>query len=541
MKPRRSLLSALLALSMAVPWTMAEAPAARAATPPESDIPGIPLPAPVVSGLLGGPIYDVVYRIDVPAGYVLLAGLAGTAGTDFDLYLFAADATTVLSNTGLLTKSTGPTSSEHVSWPTTIGGTFYLDLNGASNVEGTYTLSVQVVPDSTPPVASLHVAGSATVVNTTSVTLQLAGFDDLSGVTEMSLSNDDLNWSAPAPLQNQFTWMIPAGDGLKTVWAKVMNGVGLWSQPVSVNVTLDTTGPTVSSFSPEDRAVLTTPRPTISVVFSEPIDDSTWMNLGLILQSSTGGIVPGSYLYYPTTRTGTFTPASDLQAGYVYIAAVGDVRDLAGNKVSGAPSWTFSYLPTSSVTASLTPRVSVVGTSVTLSGTATLPPGASLQLESRARAATDYSPVEQIVSSNGKYSLTLIPSENTNYRVSYAGSAVASPASAEAAAIVRRTVSLTNVTATTRHTARIGRPVTLQAQVAPAGITTVSFRLYRYDTARRRWVYAGSHGRKTTADGTASLTWTPSSTGSWYWRVVVYPTPEFANNISPVYRYSVSR
>ena len=150
-------------------------------------------------------------------------------------------------------------------------------------------------------------------------------------------------------------------------------------------------------------------------------------------------------------------------------------------------------------------------------------------------------PIGTIVPSGGRYSLTLVPPMNTDYRVSYSGSAVASAASADAAAIVRRTVSLPGLSASTRQAARVGRPVTLRAQIAPAGVATVSFRLYRYDASRRHWVYAGSYGRSSQADGTASLTWTPRAVGSFYWRVVVYPTPEFANNISPVYRYTVSR
>ena len=541
MTARRLWLPALLALAMAVPWTVISAPGARAATPPESDIPGIPLPSSVVSGLLGGPIYDVVYRIDVPAGYVLVAGLTGTPGTDFDLYLFAANATTVVSNTGLLTKSTGPTSSEHISWPTPIGGTYYLDLNGASNVEGTYTLSVQVVPDPTPPAASLHLANGVAEVNSTTVQLLLAGFDDLSGVTEMSLSNDGVNWSAPAPIQTQVAWEIPAGDGPKTVWAKVMNGVGLWSQPVSVTVTLDTTSPTVVSVSPPAATAAATARPVISVVFSKPIDPSSWQSLGLIVQSASGEILPGAYLYYPATRTGTFTPSADLLPGYAYIVSIGAVVDLAGNKVAPTASWTLSYVPRSAVTAAVLPRVSVTGTRVTLSGTASLPAGAQLQLEAKEGSAADFTPVGSITPSGGRYALTLTPAMNTRYRVSYAASAVATAASAEAVALVRRTVVLTGVSASVAHSARVGRAVTLRAQVGPAGSVSVSFRLYRYDAARRRWVYAGSYGRTTSPAGQASLTWTPKAAGRWYWRVVVGSTTAFANNISPVYRYPVSR
>jgi hypothetical protein len=541
MRTPRSVGSVLLSLALVLPGALSLAREARAAVPPESDIPGIALPGAVVTGQLGGPIYDVVYRVIVPAGYVLVAGLTGSTGTDFDLYLYDSSATTVLGTAGLLTKSIGPVSSEQVSWPTRIGGTFYLDLNGASDVQGMYTLSVQVVPDPTPPEAVLLVAGGLSKVSTPTVALQIAGFDDLSGVTEMSLSNDGLNYLPPVPLVTQFDWTLSAGDGLKTIWARVINGVGLASWPVSASVVLDQANPTVLAATPGDGAIVTTARPTISVVFSEPMEASSWTNLGLIVQSVAGGIVPGAYAYYPSIRTGTFTPSVGLSPGYAYFATVGDVRDLAGNRVAGSGSWTLKYLQPASVAVAASQRVVMVGSSVTLSGSASIPASESLLLEARQGGALEYAPVGPIVPSGGSYSMTLTPVMNTYYRVSFPGSATVSPASAEVRVIVRRSVSLLGTGPTTTRTANVGRPVTITAQVTPAGVTTVSFQRYRYDTRRGRWVYAGSNGRSTTEDGQASLTWTPPSAGRWYVRVAVLPSPEFANNISAVYRYTVSR
>ncbi|MBA3876452.1 MAG: hypothetical protein C0498_05875 [Anaerolinea sp.] len=539
MRIRRFVASALLSLVLSIPGVLFSVDGARAANPPESDIPGIALPGAVVSGQLGGPIYDVVYQVQVPAGYVLVAGLSGTSGTDFDLYLFDSSATTVVGTTGLLTKSIGPASNEALSWPTRIGGTFYLDLNGATDVQGTYTLSVQVVPDPTPPSAVVLVAGGLTRVNTPQVSLVLAGFDDLSGVTEMSLSYDGLNYLPPEPLLAQFSWTLSDGDGLKRIWVRVVNGVGLYSSPVSTSVVLDTVGPTVTAVTPADGTTVTTARPTISVQFSEPIAETTWASLGLVVQSAVGGIVPGAYAYYPSIRTGTFVPSVDLVPGYAYFLTVGDVRDPAGNRVT-APSWTLRYLRPASVTAAASPSVVVFGSSVTLGGSVTLPAGESLQLEAREGGATAYAPVGPIVPSGGRYGLTLTPAMNTSYRVRYAGSPTTIAASAEVRVLVRRGVSLLGSGPSMTRTATAGRPVTITAQVSPAGVTTVSFRLYRYDASRGRYVYAGSFGRSTGTDGRASLTWTPSA-GRWYWRVAVPSTAEFANNISPTYRYSVSR
>ena len=86
------------------------------------------------------------------------------------------------------------------------------------------------------------------------------------------------------------------GDGTKTIWVRVVNGVGLLSAPVSASVVFDTTGPTATLAAPADGATVTTARPVISVQFNEPIVESSWKNLGLVVQAAQGGIVPGSYL-----------------------------------------------------------------------------------------------------------------------------------------------------------------------------------------------------------------------------------------------------
>jgi hypothetical protein len=81
--------------------------------------------------------------------------------------------------------------------------------------------------------------------------------------------------------------------------------------------------------------------------------------------------------------------------------------------------------------------------------------------------------------------------------------------------------------------------VTLTAQVGPTGpAATVSFRLYRYDAARRAYVYYRSFGRTTDANGRATLVWTPTA-GRYYWRVSALSSAEFASNMSPVYRWTV--
>jgi hypothetical protein len=533
----RSRLGALAMILGLLTSSLTAQPASAADT--TSDIPGVPLPAPVVSGALGGPIYDVVYRLTVPPGRVILAGLTGTAGTDFDLYLFDASATSVVSDAGLLTKSIGLTSDEELSWVSRFGGTYYLDLNGATDVEGTYRLSVQIVPDQSPPTAKLLIVGGATRVNTQQITLQLITFDDLSGVTEMSLSADGVNYLPPVPLQNLIPWILPEGDGLKHVWVRVYNGTGLVSAPASVTVELDTAAPTVATIDPPTDSVVGVARPTIAVRFDEAMDPATWTSTGLVVQAPSGGIVPGTYAYYPSIATGTFTPSADLALGLTYLVTVGDVRDVAGNRVGITGSWTLKRLAPTSVSLVPSATVLVYGDTVGLTGTADVPSGEPVALEARLGGATDFTVVDEIVPQDGRLDISLVPSSNTTYRATYAGSATASRSnSSEIRVLVRRKVVLQGPGPATTRSATAGQPVTLTAQLSPGGVATVSFRLYRFDPALRTYRYAGSFGRKSDASGRATMTWTPS-VGSFYWRVSVPSTIAFTNNLTAPYRWRV--
>ena len=268
-----------------------------AAADSSSNIPGVELPGPVAAGRLGGGIYDVVYRFSVSPGHVIVASLTGTAGTDYDLYLFDASATSVQSTVGLLKKSTGPTSTESISWPSPFGGTYYIDLNGATNVEGDFRLTLQTVPDSTPPSVSMVLADGRGSTNQLTVPATLQATDDLSGVAEMALSADRSSWTAWQPYEGSTTWTFSPGDGERTLWAKVRNGVGLRSAATTAKVTIETGAPAAIEVEPSPGSSVVGLRPPFSVTFDEAMDPTSWTDLGLIVQSATGTLVPGQYAY----------------------------------------------------------------------------------------------------------------------------------------------------------------------------------------------------------------------------------------------------
>ena len=508
-----------------------------------SDIPGVPLPGPVVTGRLGGPIYDVVYRLTVEPGHVIVASLTGTGGTDFDLYLFDSSATTVLSNAGLVIKSVGPTSTESISAPSPFGGTYYLDLNGASDAEGDYRLTVQAVPDQTPPTVSMVLAGGRAATNQLAVPVTVTAADDLSGVAEMAFSADGSTWTEWAPFQRSTTWTFVPGDGLRTLWAKVRNGVRLESAPTTATLTIDTVQPSVDALTPAPGSSVVGLRPPFSVTFDEPMAPASWSDFGLIVQAADGSLVPGDYTYDAARRTGTFVPTSALHPGATYIVTIGNVTDLAGNRPAPRGSWTVTPLAPADLQVRAAPSLITFGGSsridLVLAG---VPVPASVAVQARAGSSTAWTMLEPLAVHDGGATMSVSPDRNTVYRFSYAGTGGIAPAQAEARVQVRRAVTLIGASGSSVSRAQVGRSVRIVARVGPAApSTSVSFRLYRYDTVRHRWAYAGSRGRNSDASGRVALTWTPTSPGLYYWRAAVTATADHAANASAVYRWSVTR
>jgi hypothetical protein len=278
------------------------------------------------------------------------------------------------------------------------------------------------------------------------------------------------------------------------------------------------------------------------VTFSEPIAPATWIDGGMIMQSATGALVAGVHTYDVTARTGSFVPSAALQPGALYAVTVGNVEDVAGNRVASPGSWSITPLTPTNLAATATPRVILHGGStrigMTLTG-ASFP--ASVEVMSAA-SPSGFVPFTAISTDDGTNFLVATPPSNTIFRFQYDGAFGIAPAQVDVRVLVRRSVVLVGRDRTVASRAKVGTPVTLVAAVGPASAgVSVSFRLYRFDTARRSWVYAGSRGRNTDSTGRARYTWSPPASGSYYWRAAVLPTPEFANNVSPVYRWTATR
>lgn len=502
------------------------------------NIPGVALSSASASGQLGGPIYDVVYRIEIPAGHILSVAMTGSAGTDFDLYLFNSAASDIYADppVGLVASSTGPTSTESISYPSVGGGTYYIDLSGATNVEGTYNLSVQVLADTEPPHVALSLDGGAPATNNPLVSVGIVAADDLTGVATMSFSQDGMSWTSPAPYQPSVTLNLGGSDGLHTVWVRVTDGAGNVSAPVRASIYLDRVPPTVLSRSPGAGGIVDALRPSISVRFSKAIQPISWDNAGLILQNANGTILYGSYSYDASTNTGTFTPAVPLQPGATYVASLGSVTDLAGNHVAPVGAWTFTALLAPSVTVKTSPAVVVFGQEVAVTGAISPVVSGSLVLESKDPGGTFLPLLPLTTGATGGFTTRIKPTGNSWLRVRYEGSSLsAATSSSEVRVLVRPGLSFRGVDPTVVQRVPALQSQTLVAVVAPSA-PNVPLTLSIYRLSPSGAYVLQTHVTRTSKGGRYTFHWTPGR-GAYYVRLTSSPIVRFANGISPLYRW----
>jgi hypothetical protein len=517
-------------------WTVS---AARAAD--DSNIPGLPLPGQVVTGSLGGPIYDHVYSLDVPPSSIILASLTGDPGTDFDLYLFDQSATTVYSTAGQVGSSTGDTSTESISYATVSGGRYYLDLNGATNVEGAFRLVVAIKPDTTAPGALLRLNGGASATTSPFVTVTLLGTDDLSGVGEMSLSVDGTHWGAFVEYTPTFLWEFPAGDRSRTLWARVRDRAGNVSAATSATIVVDTVPPTVVGRTPEPGGTIAGLRPTIAVTFSEAIDPETWFHQGLVVQTVSGETIEGEYQWDAATRTGTFVPEDRLIAGQPVVCSLIGITDPAGNALGPLGTWLVTPLLSHTVTIAAKPAVVVAETKTTISGKVDGPVYAPMTLEQN--LGSGWEPLSSVQpTTSGAFSTSLVVQQTTSFRIRVGTSQVeATTTSGTIRVLARRGVALAGVSPGRTSSGKVNATRKLVAVVTPTGAPPVSvtLKITRFDRTSRTWKPSATL-RASTVGGRATFTWRPTSRAAYRLQLSTPPTAQFANGVSSLYAWTIS-
>ncbi|MBN1380491.1 MAG: carboxypeptidase regulatory-like domain-containing protein [Deltaproteobacteria bacterium] len=103
---------------------------------------------------------------------------------------------------------------------------------------------------STANLGTITVNSGAAVTNSVSVAINIAPVNPSVPIVEMQFSNDGTAWSVAEPFAEVKPWILTAGDGVKTIYAKFKGSAGNWSPPVAATITLDTTPPTLAIGSP---------------------------------------------------------------------------------------------------------------------------------------------------------------------------------------------------------------------------------------------------------------------------------------------------
>ena len=124
------------------------------------------------------------------------------------------------------------------------GKTYYVAMSAYDTSDNESVKSAEVSisipdPDTTPPTGSIIINAGAATASSRTVTLSLSATDTEGTIAGMKISSDGTTWSAEAPFASSQAWVLPVGDGAKTVYAVFKDSSGNWmTAPVSDTIQL---------------------------------------------------------------------------------------------------------------------------------------------------------------------------------------------------------------------------------------------------------------------------------------------------------------
>jgi hypothetical protein len=263
------------------------------------------------------------------AGLSIASGATWTATRSVALGITSSDAGSGVSEMRFSddgsTWGSWETAGSSKSWTLLTGDgskTVYLqvrDTAGNSSVNATDAITL----DTVAPTGSASIAGGASYVASTSVTLTLSASDSASGLSDMRFSNDESTWTSWETYGTSKTWTLTTGDGIKTVYVEYR----------------DTAGNTAGF---NDTVILDqdVPTGTVSVAGGDAWTTSTSVTLTLSatdagtgvsdMRFSNDGSTWGSWETYGTSKSWTLTTGDGTKTAYAQF------RDEAGNVSAAA-------------------------------------------------------------------------------------------------------------------------------------------------------------------------------------------------------------
>lgn len=199
----------------------------------------------------------------VPSGSVTISsGSAYTTSTSVTLTLTASDATSGVSQVrygddGVWDTEPWETLSPTKAWTLKSGDgaktVYYQVKDNAGLVSSTY--SDTIVLDTIPPTGSITINEGAAYTNATTVTLSLSATDQLSGIAEICLSNDNITWTNWESYAASKDWVLTTSEGIKRIYVRFRDDAGLVSECYEDAIILDTTRPSANAGSDETMLV----------------------------------------------------------------------------------------------------------------------------------------------------------------------------------------------------------------------------------------------------------------------------------------------
>jgi Bacterial Ig-like domain len=317
----RYLLAPILVLSLICPTSV------RATT----DIPGVAWAGGSVSGEVGGPIVDLVYAVDIPAGSVVVATVSGARGAELGLYLFLSGAESILIDEPLVS-SARPGGLQRISAVVRTPGRYYLNVNGR-NADRAYAFTLSLLVKQDTSAAEYVSVSPETSSRSRDVCVNVSARDSVSGISRVALRDSTtdapLQW-VPYERAGRFCTSVAEGDGDRQLSVFVENGVGL-VKSVKARVTIDDTLPRVLLATPAQGSVTVRERPTLAWTFSEPIRLAGTAEDSMFATNQLGEVIRGILAISSDRTIVTWRPTNPIRAGSVLIANLVGVLDDAEN------------------------------------------------------------------------------------------------------------------------------------------------------------------------------------------------------------------
>ena len=507
-----------------------------AAIDASQEIPGAAWPGGVVTSNVGGPIFDRVWKLDLPQGRVAVIRLTGEAGAELGLYLFSGSATSVTSDTPLASSAVAGGRQSIVRG--LAQGSYYINVNGR-NVDRAYRflISVSLAPDLTPPTVRPATGTKSNRVSGDTVELLPNAVDSVSGIDAIRARKQGEPWGEWQFAVDRIVVPLPLGEGAVSFEVQARNGLGMESEVGTLELFVDRTAPTVSAVGSAATGIVTDPRPRISYEFNEPMDAMSTRN-ALLLVDSYGSRVAGRATYDTTTNRVTFVPDAPLKIGSGYIVDLVGATDVAGNVGSAASGWSFSYLSKTGIRAAVTSSTIAFGSSLEIRGTTEgVPKGAVLSIQWRESSAGAWTEIGRKLSNGPLFTVRAAPLGTGAIRVSFAGDLTRAPSTSRALQVTVRPA-LTLVGAGPGvATAKRGATIQLSGSVSPS-YETVSLLAYKCNSLFKQCTLASETALVPDADGRILQT-IVARKGHWVYRLSVDAQGAVASGVSARYRLDV--